>query len=88
MTNDRGPSLVILETDLESPETHSRQASEGSRDIPPLPPLLFTSGRTKPGHPALGGWGDRLASPPPTPARRQTRSTPMAVDTSHEGSSI
>ena len=32
----RGPSLVILETDLESPETHSRQASKGSREIPPL----------------------------------------------------
>ena len=32
----RGPSLVILETDLESLEAHSRQASKGSREIPPL----------------------------------------------------
>ena len=43
---------MILGTDLESPETHSRQASKGSRDIPPLPPSYVPRARAKPGHPA------------------------------------
>ena len=55
MTNDRGQSLIILEADLESPG-HILEKNHQVRDPESsllLLPLLFTSGRDKPGHPAL-----------------------------------